>query len=113
MSKKTLKLLKAGLVKLKKQVATHKNVLISRLAKKEDIPDEDEQWLDHEANLVDEEIIVDLLKNASDYERGLERLNSQQKTLVEKIADLAGGIKDLQNKKRKHAHFGWLLRYIH
>ena len=102
MSQKPLELLKSGLVKLKKQVATHKNDLLSRLAKKEDVSTEDEQWLDHKANLVDEEIIVDLLENASDYEHGLEWLNSQQKTLVEKIKDLAKGIK-VQSKKRSRA----------
>jgi hypothetical protein len=34
----------------------------------------DEEWLDHEANMVDEQCILDELEAASDYERGLKRL---------------------------------------
>jgi hypothetical protein len=41
--------------------------------------------LDNEANLVDEEVLVDILEKASDYGFGLSQLNPHQKTLVEKV----------------------------
>ena len=46
--------------------------------------------MDDAGNLVDEEAVVDLLENASDYEHGLTWLTSQQKSLVEKLKELGG-----------------------
>ena len=59
--------------------------------------------MDNAANLVDKEAVINLLENASDYECGLTRLNLQQKSLVEKLKELSGGIKKvaLAGKKRK------------
>ncbi|KAG6894045.1 hypothetical protein C0992_007700, partial [Termitomyces sp. T32_za158] len=55
---------------------------------KEDISASDEEWLDKEGNLIDEERVVELLDEASDYERGLEQLDSHQKTIVNKLEEL-------------------------
>ncbi|GLB43834.1 putative CENP-B ARS binding protein-like protein [Lyophyllum shimeji] len=55
-------------------------------------------------NLIDEEAVVDLLKKAADYERGLTRLTSQQKSLVEKLKELNGEVKKavlLGNKRKR------------
>jgi hypothetical protein len=61
--------------------------------------------LDNTADLVNEEAVVDLLETASDYERGHARLNSQQKSLVDKLTGLGGGIKRVGNqRKRNGAH---------
>lgn len=45
------------------------------LSQRETISSADEQWLDHEANTIDEDCILHELEAASDYERGFERLN--------------------------------------
>ena len=41
--------------------------------------------MDNAGNIVDEEAVVDLLENASDYEHG-------QKILVKKLKELGGGV---------------------
>ena len=41
-------------------------------------PPDEEDWLDQDANLVDEEALVDLFEKASDYERALGRLDAQK-----------------------------------
>jgi vacuolar-type H+-ATPase subunit E/Vma4 len=103
MSKNSLDVLKSGLTKLKNLAKTKKDDLLARLHRKEKILTEEEEWLDHAANPVDKEAIIKLLENASDYERGLTRLNSQQKALVDKLKELSGGIKKvaLTGNKRK------------
>jgi len=102
MGKKPLEVLKAGLARLKETIKTRKDALSARLFNKEHISEEDEHWLDNNANFVDEDAVVDLLDKASNYERGLERLNSQQKVLLEKLKELGGGIKKVAGHKRKH-----------
>ncbi|KAG6832873.1 hypothetical protein H0H87_012806, partial [Tephrocybe sp. NHM501043] len=92
MSTKTLETLKAGLAKLKEQVKVCQGSFLKHLHEKKPILDVDEQWLDHEGNLVNEEKVLKVLENASDYEHGLERLNTQDKTLVEKLKEVGGGI---------------------
>jgi len=42
---------------------------------KRTISSADEHWLDHEANIVDEQRVIENLEAASDYERGLARLD--------------------------------------
>jgi chaperonin cofactor prefoldin len=103
MSENPLHVLRKGLVKLHDSIKGRKDNLLACLNRKEKISDEDEQWLDNAGNLVDEEIVVDLLDNASDYEHGLTRLTSQQKALVEKLKELGEVNKAmLPGKKRKH-----------
>lgn len=104
MGKKPLEVLKAGLARLKETIKTRKDALSTRLSNRERISEEDEHWLDNEANFVNEDAIVDLLDKASDYERGLERLDSQQKILLEKLKELGGGIKKAAGHKRKRMY---------
>ena len=86
-------MLQKGLVKLKDFIKGRKDNLLACLNWKEKISDEDEEWLDNVGNLIDEEAIVDLLENMSDYECGLTQLTSQQKSLVEKLKELGGEVK--------------------
>jgi hypothetical protein len=81
---------------------TCKDVLSACLFNREHISEEDKCWLDNEANFVDEDAVVDLLDKASNYDQGLECLNSQQKVLLEKLKELGGGIKKVAGHKRKH-----------
>jgi hypothetical protein len=90
MSRDPLHVLQKGLLKLKNSVKGRKDTLLECLRRGEKISDEDEEWLDNAGNLVDEEAVVDLLKSASNYENGLAQLNSQQKTLIEKLMELGG-----------------------
>jgi hypothetical protein len=57
--------------------------------------------LNNKANFINEDAVVDLLDKASDYEYGLECLNSQQKVLLEKLEELGRGVKMVAGHKRK------------
>jgi hypothetical protein len=67
MPKKPLDVLKKGLSKLKTSIKERKDNLLAFLNRKEKISDEDEEWLDNAGNMVDEEAVVNLLENTSDY----------------------------------------------
>ena len=61
--------LKKGLVEFTEKIKARKDNLTDKLAKNEKLPDDDEHWLDHEANTVDEQRVLDVLEAASDYSR--------------------------------------------
>ena len=79
---KPLEILKKGLNNFSKKIKARKDTLTLKLLRKETISSADEQWLDHEANTVEEERILLDLEQASDYERGFERLNEDGKAIV-------------------------------
>ena len=49
--------LKKGLLK---KIKAHKDKLIDKLVKNKKLSDDDNQWLDHEANMVDEKCDLDI-----------------------------------------------------
>ena len=67
MSKNPLDVLKSGLMKLKNLMKNKKDDPLACLHRKEKNSTEEEEWLDNAANLVDEEAIINLLENASNY----------------------------------------------
>jgi hypothetical protein len=101
MAIKPLDILKKGLKTLRNQVKTKKEKLEARLAEKKSISSQDERWLDHDANLVDEQLVLEALENASDYERGLEQLDEEQKSVVRRLREVAGDLAKMVGKKRK------------
>ena len=64
------------------------------MAEKKKISSEDEAWLNHEANMVDEQRVIEALETASDYERGFQRLNDVQKGLVRKLREIFQAVVD-------------------
>ena len=50
---------------------------------------QDERWLDHEANLVAKQQVLEKLEEALDYKRGLERLDDEQRGIVQKLQEMA------------------------
>ena len=98
-----VEVLKKGLNKLRDQVRDRKAQLEVELRAGQPISEVDQDWLDGDGNLIDEERVVDILDNASDYEQELSRLDSQSKTIVQKLQKLAGsgGKNDGPSKKRK------------
>jgi len=107
MGKNPLQVLKGGaggLTKLKQTVKKQKESLLLQLQEQK-ISLEDEHWLDQEANFVDEEALVDMLENASDYECALSRLDPKQKPLFKRLIEVGGGIREVivmgKNLKRK------------
>ncbi|KAF8230396.1 hypothetical protein L208DRAFT_1400622 [Tricholoma matsutake] len=100
---KPLEVLKKGLKILQDQVKAKKEKLQAQLHAKKSISSLDENWLDNEANLVDEQRVLDALENASDYERGCERLDETQKGVVRRLREVAGDLSKAVGKKRKSA----------
>ena len=80
-------------------VKTRKEALQCPLAAKESISEQDEHWLDHDANLVDKQQVLEALESASDYEQGLSRLNNKQRGLVKKLYEAAENFSKLAGKK--------------
>ncbi|KAF8905996.1 hypothetical protein CPB84DRAFT_1770763 [Gymnopilus junonius] len=79
-----LEVLKRGLAKFSKSIKDRKDALTTKLQRKETISSADEHWLDQEANTIDEQCIIDKLDEASDYERGLAKLDDAGKAIVKK-----------------------------
>ena len=55
--------------------------------------------LDHDANLVDKQQVLEALESASDYEQGLSRLNDKQRGLIKKLDEAAGNFSKVAGKK--------------
>ena len=101
MASKLLEVLQKGLKTLTDRIKIKKEALQAQVAECQSISSQDEQWLDHDANLVDEQRVLEILEDASDYERGFARLDEQQKGLVEKLHEAAGDLSKVVGKKRK------------
>ena len=87
-----------------------KDQLQAQLAERKSISSQDKNWLDQEANFVDEEQIMSVLEEASDHERGLEGLNDAQKGVVRRLREAAGDIAKVVGKKQKRvcSYDSWL-----
>ena len=101
MAPNPLDVLRMGLKSIQRKVAVKKDHLLAQLADKQTITSSDEYWLDNDANLVDEEQVLDDLENASDYERGVEQLDDKGKAIVTRLRELAGDLLPKVSKKRK------------
>ena len=66
MAKNPVEVLKEGLRAFKRSVEIRKQKIQSLLRAKKQISEEDERWLDHDANDVEETKVVDTLETASD-----------------------------------------------
>lgn len=88
MRENSLILLKTGLLELEKGVGTRRKHLLDCLQRQEKISEEEEAWLDNDANCVDEEAIIGTLEKASDFEHALSQLNPEQKKVVERLREL-------------------------
>ncbi|KAG8215563.1 hypothetical protein J3R82DRAFT_7406 [Butyriboletus roseoflavus] len=104
---KPVEVLKKGLIKLRHQIQEWKAKLEIELKAGQLISESDENWLNGDGNLIDNKRVVEILDNASDYERGLGGLDSQDKTIVEKLQKLAenGGKNDAPSKRQKRKAF--------
>ena len=58
MAQKPLEILKKGLTKFSKKIKERKDALEAKLAQKETNLADDEHWLDHKANIVDEQRVM-------------------------------------------------------
>ena len=95
--------LKDGLNALRKQIDARKSKIQADLEAKKSITESDKAWLDGEGNPVDEERVVNLLENVSDYDQGFSDLCEMDKNVVQRLETLAGAITSSvpKGKKRK------------
>jgi len=101
--KHEVNILKKGLKKLQDETCTCKAALEAALKAKQQLSAADEEWIDNAGNLVNEVRIVDGLEKAANYEDAFNRLDSQDKSIVKKLMELAVG--DPPGKKGKHMIF--------
>jgi hypothetical protein len=90
-----------GLQIIQSQVQDRKLRLMTDMRAGKELTESEEEWLDHAGNLVDEERIVELLKNASDYQKAFECLNKEDKGVVERLQALGSKGKAVISKKRR------------
>ena len=103
-----LDLLKKGLHTLRNQVQERKTRIKSDQKASKVLSESDEDWLDGEGNLVNEEQVVQDLEEASDYEKGLGRLDAEGRGIVQRLQVLGGGHRTAVGKKRRRkraSHF--------
>ena len=103
-----LDLLKKGLHTLRNQVQERKTRIKSDQKAGKVLSESDEDWLDGEGNLVNEEQVVQDLEEASDYEKGLGRLDAEGRGIVQRLQVLGGGHRTAVGKKHRHkeaSHF--------
>lgn len=93
--------LKKGLSKFSLKIKARKDKLMDMLAKNEKLSDDDEHWLDHEANTVDEQRVLDILEAASDYEKEVGGLDANSKGIVKKLQEWAGDTSKVAGQKRQ------------
>ena len=110
---KPLEVLRKGLKILEKQVNSRRMDLQTHLAERKSISSQDKEWLDNDANLVNEQCVLDTLDEASDYERGLGRLDNKQKGVVRKLRELAGDLTKVVGQKWKCVFFYNELYILH
>ena len=93
--------LRKGLKKLEDQHRERKEKLLAELKAKRTISEDDQEWLDGAANLVDEERIIEALESEADYEGALHALSPRDQVVVEKLTKLASGGGGENGRKRK------------
>ena len=94
-----LEALRKGLKVLENRVKPRKEVLQARLAERKSILSQDKQWLNHNANLVDEQLVLEALENVSDYEQAFATLDDEKKGVVKKLYEAAGELSKIARKK--------------
>jgi hypothetical protein len=97
-----LEVLKKGLKVLEIHIKAKHHDLMSKVAAKTKISEEEEEWLDKgSGNTVDEVHVIDELETVSDYECGLGRLDEKYKAVVQRLWELAGDIVKVAGNKQK------------
>ena len=99
MAPSALQILHKGLTIYTSQIKDHREVLTVKLSWKETLSPADEEWLDNVGNTVDEQHILDILDDTSDYERGIERLDENGKAVVAKLRECAGHLVKTKGNK--------------
>lgn len=101
MSTVSLSVLQKGLQVLTGQIQSKKSHLEALLAKKQPISEENAQWLDQEANLIQEHRVIEILEQRSGDEKELDGLDEMELEAVRRLREAAGDLPKIVGKKRK------------
>ncbi|KAF8264874.1 hypothetical protein EI94DRAFT_1702909 [Lactarius quietus] len=100
MTSEPLEVLKKGLAPLKRHISAKKDHLTT-LKNGQPISEEDETWVDQGAgNMVDEDWVLDVVENASDYKHGLQLLSPEDRLIVENLQKLANEASEVVGSKQ-------------
>ena len=87
----TIQDLTEALQKLQHEITPRKQRIEASLQVGEQISEEDSDWLDNAANLVDENSALDVLASTSDYDTGFNKLTPAQKAAIERLHHILEG----------------------
>ena len=87
----TIQDLTEALQKLQHEITPRKQRIEASLQAGEQISEEDSDWLDNAANLVDENSALDVLASTSDYDTGFNKLTPAQKAAIERLHHILEG----------------------
>ncbi|CDO68936.1 hypothetical protein BN946_scf185000.g79 [Trametes cinnabarina] len=110
MSSEHLERLRKGLGILEAQISTRKVQLNTRINEKQKLTEEEETWLDNQANTIDKVRVLDVLSDisASDLKTTIEKLPPELKVTLKRledaIQDKATGQLNVAGASRKLAH---------
>ena len=95
---------------MQQEVSGRKADIEERLKRGEKISDDETDWLDNDANLVDESLLIQDLSGTSDLPQALEGLEEPEQILLERMKTAAGLSEISPAKKRKSTyldHLSW------
>jgi hypothetical protein len=104
-----LDVLRRGLKALQKRHASRREKLLAQV-KAKTISSEDEYWLDHDGNAVEETQVLDILERASDYEKAYAQLDDKLKAAVQRLREFAGDIVKISRKRKRRCHVHQFLK---
>lgn len=109
---KLVEVLQKGLKIVTNCIKLRKKALQAQLAEGASISSEDKQWLDHDANLVDELHVLEVLEDSPDYEQAFSRLDGEQKEIVRRLHKATHDLSKAVGKKQKYMSsiswfYGW------
>ena len=87
-----LRVLKKGFDRLTESTKARRDAILARVKRGEKVSDADERFIDQEANLVDEQAVLDTLEESSDFERDIGKLSEKDKSVVNRLKAAAGSV---------------------
>lgn len=108
---KPLSVLMKGLEFFWENTKEKKKSLLDKQLHGQDLMEEEEHWLDHNSNLVDEIQLIECLEQAEDYNKELLTLSKQENTSLQKLQELAGFKESCREGKKCTCRLYVLLTY--
>lgn len=109
----SIDVLRHGLKNLDNQHKERKEKLLAELKAGRPISEENQDWLDGAANLVDEARIIESLENAADYESAAHALTTRDRAIFDELMKMGSGGSGERGTKRKCEYFRQSKQWAH